>query len=106
MSSSEHTPPNKFRKLNRKVETPTNKVIDATIFDLEYTKNPTTGEVTEGMKLTCVLKAGLKNPKGLIESAWNGANLREKWWYVCVCARYCLLSLIRVFALHAGITTI
>ena len=75
-------PSNKFRKLKHVPnETPKKKVVDSTVVDLEYNKNPSTGDVTDNMRLTVVLKAGTKNPKGFMERAWNGANLREKYWF-------------------------
>lgn len=79
--------PNKFRKLTHAPpqETPKKQVFTATTVDLEYTKNPQTGELTDNMRLTVILKAGIKDPKGFMESAWNGANLREKHWSVSAC---------------------
>ena len=99
--------PNKFRKLQHVPQgTPERKALDSTVINLEYNKNPSTGELTDHMRLTVVLKAGTKNPKGLVTSAWNGANLREKWWSVrrfARCTFVCVpLSLTCVLHFHAG----
>jgi hypothetical protein len=100
--------PNKFRKLKHVPQgTPETKSVQGTVINLEYNKNPSSGELTDNMRLTVVLKAGTKNPKGLVASAWNGANLREKWWFVrefARCAFVCVplsLSLCASRA-HAG----
>ena len=81
--STPNSTPNKFRKLKHvPQDTPKKKAPNGTVVHLEYNKNPSTGELTDNLRLTVVLKQGTKNPKGLVERAWNGANLREKWWFV------------------------
>ena len=79
--------PNKFRKLNKPATlTPPKKSFDETVINLEYSMNRKTQETSDNMRLAVVLKAGLKrtlkNPKGFVESAWNGANLCERVWLV------------------------
>ena len=74
--STPNSSPNKFRKLTHvPQDTPKKKAPNGTVVHLEYNKNPSTGELTDNLRLTVVLKAGSKNPKGLMERAWNGANL-------------------------------
>ena len=87
MASRESPPtpasPNKFRKLNKPATlTPPKKSFDETVINLEYSMNRKTQETSDNMRLAVVLKAGLKNPKGFVESAWNGANLCERVWLV------------------------
>ena len=45
---------------------------------LEYCYNPSTKEYTDKMRLGATLKAGLKNPKGIIQDAWGSACLQEQ----------------------------
>ena len=86
MSSPSGTPTrspiSKWGRLkNPQRDTPRKPSADKTCVSLEYTFNPQTQEMTENMRLVVVLRAGIKDPKGFLEAAWEASRLREPIQY-------------------------
>ena len=94
------------RLKNPPKDTPRKQDLNKTHVSLEYTLNPNTQEMTNNVRLVVVLRAGLKDPKGFMSAAWEGARLRETIQY---CTRpipivHARTRITRHFSCPAGIT--